>query len=131
MAHILVVDDARDIVALIRFLLEKEGHKVSEAHDGAQALETLGIEPESPRSREELPELIILDVMMPILDGFTVSRRVYENKKTRSIPVIILTAKGQVRDLFDTVPNVAKYIEKPFDPKKLREAIDGILAKPG
>lgn len=131
MAHILVVDDERDVVTLIKFLLEKEKHRVSEAHDGAQALKFLGIEPESPRTKEELPELIILDVMMPLVDGYTVSRRVHENRTTSSIPIIVLTAKGQVRDLFSAVPNVATYIEKPFDPKKLREMVTGILNGPG
>ena len=130
MAHILVVDDERDVVTLIKFLLEKEGHKVSEAHNGGEALAVLGIEPEAPRTREELPELIILDVMMPVMDGFTVAKRVNEDKKTRTIPIVVLTAKGQVRDLFDTVPNVATYIEKPFDPKRLREMVAGILAGP-
>lgn len=127
MARILVVDDERDVVTLIKFLLEKDGHQVLEAYNGAEALAKLGVEPKADGA--ELPDLVVCDVMMPVLDGFTVSRRLGENPRTRGLPIIVLTAKGQMRDLFESASNVAAYVEKPFDPKKLRELITGVLSR--
>ena len=127
MAHIMIVDDERDVVTLLKFLLEKDGHKITVAYNGAEALEKLGVEPTEIAA--ELPDAIVLDVMMPIMDGFTLSAKLSENQKTLSIPLIILTAKGEMRDLFNLSANVAIYVEKPFDPKNLRELIAGVLAK--
>jgi len=74
------------------------------------------------------PDLIILDVMMPIMDGYTLNGLLQREDMTRSIPILVLTAKGQkMRDLFEMAPNVAAYVQKPFDPKMLRELIIGIL----
>lgn len=125
MAHIMVVDDERDVVTLITFLLEKDGHKVSAAYNGAEALEQLGVDP--PKPGVPLPDLIVVDVMMPVMDGYTTTTRLRECPATRPIPLVILTAKGQTRELFQMAPNVAAYIEKPFDPKNLRELIAGML----
>ena len=66
---------------------------------------------------------------MPQVDGYTASRKLADNPATRPVPIIILTAKGQMQDLFDSSPNVASYVEKPFDPKMLRETVKTILAK--
>jgi CheY-like chemotaxis protein len=124
-ANILIVDDERDVVTLVKFILTKEGHTVDEAYNGAQALEKLGVEP--AKDAVELPDLVILDVMMPVMDGHTACRRINENARTRNIPLIVLTAKGQMRDLFEMASNVAAYLEKPFDPKKLREMVSSVL----
>jgi len=120
MARVLVVDDERDVVELVKFLLERDGHKVIEAFNGREALE---------KAYAELPDLIILDIMMPEMDGYTVNARLTETESTRRIPVIILTAKGQMRDVFEMASNVAFYMEKPFDPKHLREKIQEVLSK--
>ena len=72
MAHIYIIDDAQDIVKLIEFLLAKEGHTITTAHDGEVALEKLGIEPERELAAGQKPDLVILDVMMPVVDGLTV-----------------------------------------------------------
>ncbi|HAM37090.1 MAG TPA: hypothetical protein DEB40_09725 [Elusimicrobia bacterium] len=127
MAHIMVVDDERDVVTLLKFLLEKDGHRVSVAYNGAEVLQKLGVEP--ARADADIPNVIVLDVMMPIMDGYTVCSRLLENERTASVPLIILTAKGEMRDLFQLSKNVATYVEKPFDPKTLRETILTILAK--
>ncbi len=121
MARVLVVDDEKDVVELVKFLLERDGHQVLEAFNGREALE---------RAYAEHPDLIILDIMMPEMDGYTVNARLTENEGTRRIPVIILTAKGQMRDVFEMASNVAFYMEKPFDPKHLREKIQEVLSKP-
>jgi DNA-binding response OmpR family regulator len=120
MARVLVVDDERDVVELVKFLLERDGHKVIEAFNGREALE---------KAYAELPDLIILDIMMPEMDGYTVNARLTETESTKKIPVIILTAKGQMRDVFEMASNVAFYMEKPFDPKHLREKIQEVLSK--
>jgi len=127
MASILVVDDERDVVTLIRFLLQKDGHTVIEAYNGAQALEKLGVEPAS--ETVPLPDLILLDVMMPIVDGVTVCRRAGEAARTRSVPIVVLTAKGKMQEAFKDAPNVAGQLEKPFDPQRLRELIKGLLGE--
>lgn len=127
MAKILVVDDERDVVTLVKFVLEKEGHTVEEAYNGVEALAKLGVQPLNPEA--PLPDLAIMDVMMPVMDGHTACGLINENPRARAVPFIILTAKGQMRDLFETAPNVASYLEKPFDPKKLREMVAGVLGK--
>lgn len=118
MAKILVVDDERDVVELLKFLLEKDGYSVVTAYNGREALTV---------TNENQPDLILLDVMMPEMDGYTVQTQLLDNPKTREIPIIILTAKGQLRDVFAMSANVRAYIEKPFDPKTLRAKIQESL----
>lgn len=125
MARILLVDDERDVVTLVKFMLEKDGHAVVPAYDGAEALAKLGLEPLDETA--VAPDLAILDLMMPVMDGWTVCQRLRENPRTRAVPVIVLTAKGESRDLFHSAPNVAAHLEKPFDPKALRDLVAGML----
>ena len=128
MGNILVVDDEPEIVTLLRFLLEKEGHAVAAATNGQDALQALGLEPPDPAAK--LPDLMILDIMMPVMDGFTLNSRLQDFPAAKDLPVIVLTAKGQkMRDLFQSSPNVAAYVQKPFDPKMLRDLIAGILSR--
>ena len=128
MGNILVVDDESEIVTLLRFLLEKEGHAVAAATNGQDALQALGLEPANPAVK--LPDLMILDIMMPVMDGFTLNSRLQDFPAAKNLPVIVLTAKGQkMRDLFQSSPNVAAYVQKPFDPKMLRDLIAGILSR--
>lgn len=121
----MIVDDEHDVVSLVSFLLEKEGHKITEAYNGAEALEKMGVEP--PDDTKPAPDLVILDVMMPVMDGYSVTSKLAANLKTRSMPIIILTAKGQMRDLFQLTSNVVAYLEKPFDPKHLRDTVASVL----
>lgn len=120
MSKILVVDDEKDVVELVTFLLEKDGYSVVTANNGREALEKVP---------QENPDLILLDVMMPEIDGYTVQTQLLENPVTKDIPIIILTAKGQLKDVFAMSSNVTAYIEKPFDPKSLRAKIQEALQK--
>jgi len=130
MPVIMVVDDEPDIVTLLRFALEQDGHEVSDAGNGQIALERLGLEPVRPELA--LPDLIVLDIMMPVMDGYQLNMRLQTEQRAKDIPILVLTAKGQkMRDLFEMAPNVAAYVQKPFDPKMLRELIAGILASRG
>lgn len=126
-ARILVVDDERDVVTLVGFLLKKDGHEVDAAFHGGEALAKLGLEPAADVT---LPDLVIMDVMMPVADGYTVARRAGEGAKTRGVPILMLTAKGQTRELFENQPNVAAVLEKPFDPQRLREMVNCIFRPP-
>ncbi|MDE2509816.1 MAG: response regulator [Elusimicrobia bacterium] len=126
MARILVVDDERDVATMLKFMLEKDGHSVSTAHDGLAALGALGIQP--PDASKPIPDLAILDVMMPELDGYAVCARMYEDPRTKTVPVLMLTAKGGIRELqHQMAPNVAAHVDKPFDPRALRELVAGML----
>lgn len=120
MSKILVTDDEKDVVELLKFLLEKDGHQVITAYNGKDALSL---------AKENMPDLLLLDVMMPEMDGYTVQTKLLDDPKTRDIPIIILTAKGQLRDVFSMSANVKAYIEKPFDPKTLRQKIAESLPK--
>ena len=126
MARILVVDDEPSVVMLIRFLLEKAGHSVAEARNGQEALEALGVAPENAAA--SLPDLVVLDVMMPILDGHAVAKAMSAHPRASKVPILIVTAKGDMRPLFEEMPQVAGFFQKPFDPKLLRETIARLTA---
>jgi len=117
-AKILVVDDEKDVVELLKFLLEKDGHQITTAYNGREALDLIA---------QNKPELILLDVMMPEMDGYTVQTQLLNNPDTKNIPIIVLTAKGQLKDVFALSTNVKAYMEKPFDPKSLRVKIKEAL----
>ena len=117
--RILVVDDEIYIVHILDFSLGMEGYEVLTALDGEQALERL---------KSDKPDLIVLDIMMPKLDGYEVCRSIKSNPETRNIPVILLSAKGRNVDQkmgFDV--GADDYITKPFSPRKLVERINAIL----
>jgi len=125
MARILLVDDERDVVTLIKFMLEKDGHMVITAYDGAEALAKIGVEPRDETA--VIPDLVILDVMMPVMDGYSVRARLQEDERTKAVPVIVLSAKGEAKDQFNSTCSVTTHLEKPFDPKMLRELVTSLL----
>lgn len=115
---ILVVDDERGLVKIIRLNLEQDGFEVVEANNGTQAMEKL---------RTTLPDLILLDVMMPDIDGFTVLKMVREIGNT---PVIMLTAKGQEDDKVKGLELGADdYVTKPSSPRELTSRIRAVLRR--
>jgi DNA-binding response OmpR family regulator len=118
---VLAADDDQDILELIVFRLERSGYTVVQAHDGAEALELAG---------SAKPDLAVLDVMMPKLDGFEVTRRLREDEATRKMPIILLTARSQEADIqrgFDA--GADDYIRKPFSPQELRARVQAILGR--
>lgn len=123
MAKVMIVDDEKDVVTLVRFLMEKDGYEVTDACNGADALDKLGIDP--PKADVVLPDVIILDIMMPVMDGYTMQTKLQENEKAKKIPLIVLTAKGQMRDVFQHASTA--FVEKPFDPKSLRDLVKKTL----
>jgi two-component system alkaline phosphatase synthesis response regulator PhoP len=122
MARILVVDDERDVATMLKFMLEKDGHAVETAHNGPEALAALGLEPAD--AAKPVPDIALLDVMMPGLDGYALSARMFAAPRTQKIPVLMLTAKGVATPGPGTAaPNVAAHVGKPFDPRDLRALI--------
>jgi DNA-binding response OmpR family regulator len=124
MARILVVDDERDVATMLKFMLEKDGHVVELAHDGRQALAALGVEPLD--AGKAMPGLVILDVMMPDMDGHAVRQRLSGAPHARRVPVLMLTAKGDGRH---GAPSPVALLDKPFDPRELRELVTILLGE--
>ncbi|HZC31144.1 MAG TPA: response regulator [Gaiellaceae bacterium] len=121
MSTVLVAEDDDDILALVRTCLEREGYDVVEARDGALALE---------RMREQ-PDLLVLDIGLPMVDGIEVLKEAQRDARLRSIPVVILTAKAQEADIRRGLEAGAQaYIPKPFSPTKLAQVVRGLLAQP-
>lgn len=119
MARILVVDDSRTQVESISRILIKHGHDVLVAKDGEAAVQSAGA---------EKPDLILMDVVMPGLNGFQATRQITKNEATSHIPVIILTGKDQETDRVWAQRQGAKdYIIKPAEEKELIEKINALL----
>lgn len=109
--HVLAVDDENHIRRLIEVNLIRAGYRVTTACDGEEAL---------ARIREDRPDLVVSDVMMPKIDGFELLRRLQADPGTQDIPVIMLTAKAQDRDIFTGWQmGAASYLTKPFNPAEL------------
>ena len=108
---ILAVDDERSIVRLIQVNLERQGYQVVTAFDGKEALEKV---------ESEHPDMLVLDVMMPYMDGFEVLHALKKNPATRDIPIIMLTAKAQDADVArGWMTGAHAYLTKPFNPMEL------------
>jgi len=117
---ILAVDDEKHIVRLVQVNLERAGYQVVTAYDGVEALKKV---------EEEQPDLIVLDVMMPQMDGFETLKHLKANPETREIPVIMLTAKAQDADVFrGWQSGVDCYLTKPFSPLELLTRVKRIFS---
>ncbi|MBI3989585.1 MAG: response regulator [candidate division NC10 bacterium] len=120
-ARILVVDDERLITTMLKDVLEANGYEVLVASDGQEGLN---------QARAERPDLIILDVMMPKLDGFKVARLLKFDRNFQHIPIIMLTAKAGEHDAQTSKMSGADlYLLKPVEPKQLLEKITSLLGK--
>lgn len=127
MAKLLIVDDEPSLVLLMRTVLEKAGHEVDEASNGKIALERLGVAPDDANA--PLPDLVLLDVMMPVLDGMGVAKAMKDHPRAGKVPILVVTAKGDMRPLFEAMPQVAGFFQKPFDPAGLREAVKKVVER--
>jgi DNA-binding response OmpR family regulator len=121
MAKILVAEDEKQIADMISFKLTNGGHQVVRAQDGEQAISL---------AAQELPQLILLDAMMPGLNGFEVLRRLKGDPALRLVPVIMVTAKGHERDVLSGLRGGAvDYIVKPFSLKELSARVELALKR--
>lgn len=120
---VLVVDDEPHIVRLVRDALARRGYDVVTAGSGDQAVEL---------AKSELPDLIFLDVMMPIMSGFEACQAIRSDETTAKIPIFMLTARGQERDVErGQSAGADRYLTKPFSPRKLAQLVDETLGGAG
>lgn len=118
---ILVVDDERHILELVKFNLEKDGYQVSVAQDGKEAYNM---------ARMEKPDLVILDVMLPEMDGFEVCRMIQKDSEISDIPIIMLTARSEEIDkILGLEIGADDYITKPFSPRELLARVKARLRR--
>jgi DNA-binding response OmpR family regulator len=121
MTKVLVIDDEAPIRLLCRVNLEAEGMAVIEAADGPSGVE---------RAREEEPDVILLDVMMPGLDGWRVAEELLDDPDTRGIPIVFLTARAELRDRARGLDlGGLDYVTKPFNPVELAPLIREVIAR--
>ena len=120
MAKILVAEDEIDISFIIGEALKKKGHIVSFAFDGEETLK---------KAKKENPDLVILDIMMPKMDGFAVHHELKKDPKTKKMFILVQTAKADAKNVFlsDKSYEVDGFLEKPFDLTKFFDMVEGIL----
>lgn len=120
--RILVVDDERDIVDLLKYNLAKEGYEVVTAYNGKEAIE----------KATHPPDLVILDVMMPVLDGFETCKKLKSDPRTAHVPVLFLTASSsEVDEVLGLELGADDYIQKPISPRKLVARVKAVLRRSG
>jgi two-component system response regulator MtrA len=123
MAKIVVADDDADIRDLVVFKLQQSGHEVVAVGDGAAAVEAV---------RVNLPDLVVLDVMMPGMSGIEACRALRLDAEMAAIPVILLTARAQEADIAEGFSAGADdYVVKPFSPRELASRVDAVLSRSG
>lgn len=120
--RILCIEDEPEMIDLIRLILSRKGFEVSGAAGGQEGIYKI---------RSEKPDLILLDLMMPFMDGWEVYQQMKADEATKNIPVIVVTAKAQSIDkvLGLHIAKVDDYIAKPFSPKELIDSVERVLAK--
>lgn len=119
--HILIIEDEQDIIELLTYNLEQEGYSISFATSGEEAFSLV---------HQKNPDLILLDLMLPGVDGLDVCRNLKQNEMTRNIPIIMLTAKSEDSDIITGLEMGADdYIPKPFSPKVLIARVRSVLRR--
>lgn len=123
MARILIVDDSPTQAFTLKKIVTKHGHEVLTAEDGEKGVEV---------AQKELPDLILMDVVMPKLNGFQATRRISRNAKTSHIPIILVTTKGEETDkIWGQRQGAKRYVTKPVDEDDLMKNINELLKNPG
>lgn len=122
MKRLVYVEDEPEMIDLVRLILARRGFEVVGANGGREGLDTI---------RRELPDLVLLDLMMPDMDGWDVYQQMKADESTREIPVVVVTAKAQSIDkvLGLHIAKVDDYISKPFSPQELVESIEKVFAR--
>ncbi len=119
--RLVYIEDEQEMIDLVRLILTRKGFEVIGANGGREGLDTV---------RKENPDLVLLDLMMPDLDGWEVYQQMKADEATRAIPVIVVTAKAQSIDkvLGLHIAKVEDYISKPFSPQELIDSVEKVLA---
>jgi CheY-like chemotaxis protein len=120
MARVLVIDDEPDVRWLLRVHLERAGHEVLVAEDGLRGIAV---------AQKQRPEIIVLDLMMPVMDGYAVLAELAKDPRTVDVPVVVLSAKAIPEEAGRAIgAGALKFLEKPFDPDELTQEVDALLA---
>ncbi len=118
---IVIIEDEPDIIGLVTHYLEKEGYRITAVRDGVKGFQQL---------KTALPDLLILDIMLPEMDGLEICRRVRADSKTAALPIIMLTAKGEESDkIVGLELGADDYLVKPFSPKELVARVKALLRR--
>ncbi len=117
---ILVVEDDLSTLEMIRMLLSKNGFEILTEKNGLKIYEI---------AKETLPDVILLDAMLPGLDGYSIQKKLFNDKETRGIPIIMMTANSQLEQVFSDKENVVEFLPKPFNVNDLREKIDRAIKR--
>jgi two-component system, OmpR family, response regulator VicR len=120
--QVVYIEDEQEMIDLVRLILNRRGFEITGANGGKQGLDKV---------RRLLPDLVLLDLMMPDMDGWDVYQQMKAEEATQNIPVIIVTAKAQSIDrvLGLHIAKVDDYISKPFSPQELVDSVERVLAK--
>ncbi len=120
--RLVYVEDEQEMIDLVRLILSRKGIEVIGANGGREGLDAI---------RQHIPDLVLLDLMMPDMDGWDVYQQMKAEPKTRDIPVIVVTAKAQSIDkvLGLHIAKVDDYIAKPFSPQELVDSVDKVLSR--
>ncbi len=120
---IAIIEDEQNIVELVKYNLDREGYRTISANTGRKGLELV---------RQELPDLVILDLMLPELDGLSVCKQLRADQQTKSIPIIILTAKSEEADrVLGLEMGADDYVTKPFSPRELVARVRAVMRRSG
>lgn len=117
-AFILLAEDDAGTAEIIRTALEKQGHRLARVEDGEEAVAA---------AKKEKPDLVVMDLMMPKMDGYTAANLLSSDDATRDVPVLVLSAKSGMKEACELAPNVVEFIPKPVDPVRLMDAVRDIL----
>ncbi|MBI4656814.1 MAG: response regulator [Elusimicrobia bacterium] len=120
MANIMVVDDDPEVSGLIQCTLEAAGHQITVVENGREVIDTLN---------KVKPELLILDVMLPGIDGYSLASQIAESAQTQSMPIIVLSALEPSRTMFQKFSQVTAFMTKPFNTDDLIETVKTALTK--
>lgn len=120
--RLVYIEDEQEMIDLVRLILSRKGFEVNGANGGREGLNLV---------RQNLPDLVLLDLMMPDMDGWDVYQQMKADESTRDIPVIVVTAKAQSIDkvLGLHIAKVDDYISKPFSPQELADSVEKVLAR--
>jgi DNA-binding response OmpR family regulator len=118
--RVLLVDDDPEILSLVQYAVESMGHQVQVCENGRDVIGAIGT---------FKPELLLLDVMLPGIDGYSLAGQITENPETKNLPIIVLSALEPSRTMFQKFPQVAAFLTKPFNTDDLMEAVKSALAK--
>ncbi|MDD5627446.1 MAG: response regulator [Elusimicrobia bacterium] len=126
MARIMVCDEDPEVLRLETAILTKAGHEVVACASGIAALKELGVQPED--ASVALPDLLVLDIMMPVIDGYAVASIMRNSPRTRALPILVVSALAELRTSFAD-SEVNGFMTKPFTPESLTSAVAKILAR--